>query len=100
VPNQERVTIGADKGYDVRPFVNALRDRGITPHVAQHTTKRRSALDGRTARHPGYAVSQRVRKRVEEIFGWRRPSRASARRGSEAGAERSSQLTSSPPPTT
>jgi transposase len=70
VPNQERVTIGADKGYDVRPFVNALRDRGITPHVAQHTTKRRSALDGRTTRHPGYAVSQRVRKRVEEIFGW------------------------------
>ena len=42
----------------------------MTPHVAQHTTRRRSAIDGRTTRHPGYAVSQQKRKRVEEVFGW------------------------------
>ena len=63
-------TLGADKGYDTRDFVAALRGRGITPHVAQHTTHRRSAIDGRTTRHPGYAVSQQKRKLVEEIFGW------------------------------
>ena len=50
--------------------MEGLRDLGVTPHVAQHTTHRRSAIDGRTTRHPGYAVSQRKRKRVEEIFGW------------------------------
>jgi transposase len=63
-------TLGADKGYDTRDFIAALRARGITPHVAQHTTHRRSAIDGRTTRHPGYAVSQQKRKLVEEIFGW------------------------------
>jgi len=47
-----------------------MRDRGITPHVAQNTTHRRSAIDGRTTRHEGYEVSQRKRKRVEEVFGW------------------------------
>jgi hypothetical protein len=47
-----------------------LRELAITPHVAQNTTRRRSAIDGRTTRHPGYAVSQRIRKRVEEVFGW------------------------------
>ena len=47
-----------------------LREHQVTPHVAQNTTRRRSALDGRTTRHPGYAVSQQRRKRVEEIFGW------------------------------
>ena len=46
------------------------RERGVTPHVARNTSRRRSAIDGRTTRHPGYAVSQRIRKRVEEIFGW------------------------------
>jgi hypothetical protein len=50
--------------------VEELRDLGVTPHVAQHTTHRASAIDGRTTRHPGYAVSQQKRKRVEEIFGW------------------------------
>jgi hypothetical protein len=50
--------------------VEALRDLEITPHVAQHTTGRRSAIDGRTTRHPEYEVSQRKRKRIEEIFGW------------------------------
>ena len=47
-----------------------MRERGVTPHVAQNTNRRRSAIDGRTTRHPGYAISQRIRKRVEEIFGW------------------------------
>ena len=47
-----------------------LRDKAVTPHVAQNTSGRRSAIDGRTTRHPGYAVSQRIRKRIEEAFGW------------------------------
>ena len=63
-------TLGADKGYDTAGFVASLRDEQVTPHVAQNTTHRRSAIDGRTTRHPGYAVSQQRRKRVEEIFGW------------------------------
>ena len=64
------VTVGADKGYDTREFVRNLRDRNVTPHVAQNTTRRSSAIDGRTTRHAGYGISQRKRKRVEEIFGW------------------------------
>lgn len=63
-------TLGGDKGYDTRDCVAAMRERGVTPHVAQNTTNRSSAIDGRTTRHAGYAVSQRIRKRVEEIFGW------------------------------
>jgi len=63
-------TLGADKSYDTRDCVAAIRSRRVTPHVAQHTTKRRSAIDGRTNSWPGYALSQRARKRVEEIFGW------------------------------
>jgi transposase len=63
------VTLGADKGFDAEDFVNELRAMKVTPHVAQNTT-RRSAIDGRTTRHPGYAASQRVRKRIEEAFGW------------------------------
>jgi transposase/sulfur relay (sulfurtransferase) complex TusBCD TusD component (DsrE family) len=63
-------TLGADKGYDTRECVRAIRQRGVTPHVAQNTSGRRSAIDGRTTRHPGYAVSQKLRKRVEEVFGW------------------------------
>ena len=62
-------TLGGDKGYDTRDCVADLRRRGVTPHVAQNTKGRSSAIDGRTTRHPGYAVSQ-IRKRVEEIFGW------------------------------
>jgi len=65
-----RVTLGADKGYDTADFIAGCRERGVTPHVAQHTTNRRSRIDDRVTRHSGYAVSQRVRKRVEEIFGW------------------------------
>jgi hypothetical protein len=65
-----RWTLGADKGYDTADFVDGVRALGVTPHVAQNTANRRSAIDGRTASHHGYAVSQRKRKRVEEIFGW------------------------------
>ncbi len=63
-------TLGGDKNYDTRGCVADIRDRRVTPHVAQNTTGRRSGIDGRTTRHPGYTVSQRIRKRVEEIFGW------------------------------
>lgn len=67
---RKRVTLGADKGYDTRQFVDDCREAGVTPHVAQNTSRRRSAIDKRTTHHPGYAVSQRLRKRVEEGFGW------------------------------
>ena len=69
-PGRQRVTLGGDKNYDTQAFVQDLRALQVTPHVAQHTTNRASAIDGRTTRHPGYAVSQQKRKRVEEIFGW------------------------------
>ncbi|MBI3477585.1 MAG: IS5 family transposase [Acidobacteria bacterium] len=65
-----RVTVGGDKGYDVQEFVADVRDLGVTPHVAQNHRKRRSAIDARTTRHVGYEISQRKRKRVEEVFGW------------------------------
>jgi len=70
IPRGKRSTLGADKGYDTRDFVGVVRERGMTPHVAQNDSGRRSAIDGRTTRHSGYQVSQRKRKRVEEIFGW------------------------------
>ena len=70
IPGQQRVTLGADRGYDVRSFVAQLRTLRVTPHVAQNQSRRRSAIDRRTTRHAGYAKSQRVRKRVEEVFGW------------------------------
>jgi transposase len=63
-----RVTIGGDKGYDTRGFVASLRALGATPHIAAQTG--RHTVDRRTTRHPGYDVSQRVRKRIEEVFGW------------------------------
>ena len=69
-PPRKRTTLAGDKGYDTKAFVAALRERGVTPHVAQNTSNRRSAIDRRTTRHPGYAISQRVRKRIEECFGW------------------------------
>ena len=64
------ITLGADKAYDAEDFVNELRSMNATPHVAQNTSGRSSAIDGRTTRHGGYAVSQRIRKRIEEAFGW------------------------------
>lgn len=65
-----RITLGADKAYDTEDFVNELRSMKVTPHVARNTSGRRSAIDGRTTRHGGYAASQRIRKRIEEAFGW------------------------------
>jgi len=64
------VTLGADKGYDAADFVEELRTLNVRPHVARNTNRRRSAIDRRTTRHPGYAASQRIRKRIEEAFGW------------------------------
>lgn len=64
------VTLGADRGYDAADFVEELRGHNVRPHVARNTSRRRSAIDGRTTRHPGYAASQRIRKRIEEAFGW------------------------------
>jgi transposase len=63
-------TLGADKSYDTRDCVQHLRSLGVTPHVAQNTTHRRSAVDGRTTHASGYGASQKVRRRIEEIFGW------------------------------
>jgi transposase len=65
-----RRTVAADKGYDTKDFVAATRQMHFTPHVAQNTSNRRSAIDGRTTRHGGHLVSQRIRKRIEEPFGW------------------------------
>ena len=67
IPGSGGVTLGADKNYDTKDHVAQLRERNVTPHVAQ---KKHSAIDGRTTRHAGYAVSQQKRKRIEEIFGW------------------------------
>jgi len=69
-PASDRATVGADRAYDTRSFVEQARDLHVTPHVAQNDTNRRSAIDPRTTRHAGYAISQRKRKRVEEVFGW------------------------------
>jgi len=70
IPPGKRVTLGGDKNYDTRELVRELRGMNSTAHVAQNTTKRRSAVDQRTTRHTGYEVSQRKRKRVEQSFGW------------------------------
>ncbi len=75
-PSRRRITLGADKAFDVRAFIKELRARKVTPHVAVdgHPGKtgkpRATAVGGRTRRHPGYAASQRCRKRIEEVFGW------------------------------
>ena len=69
-PEAKRATLGADRGYDTASFVHRLREIKVTPHVAQNNSNRRSAVNGRTMRHAGYALSQRTRKRVEEVFGW------------------------------
>ena len=72
-PHAERaepITLGADKGFDTQDFVAELGEINVTPHVAQNLSGRRSAIDDKTARDPGYAVSLRIRKRIEEAFGW------------------------------
>ena len=90
---KQRITLGADKGYDVTAFVRALRDRQVTPHVAadrrvsKHGVQRHSEIDGRTTRHAGYAISQRIRKRIEEVFGWKK-SAAGTRQTKFRGLER------------
>jgi transposase len=71
LPGSHRVTVGADKAYDTRGFVSECRNLRVTPHVAQNTKRTGgSAIDQRTTRHDGYAISQRKRKRIEESFGW------------------------------
>jgi transposase len=71
IPGTERVTVGADKAYDTKDFVEECRNLHVTPHVAQNEKRRGgSAIDSRTTRHEGYAISQRKRKRIEECFGW------------------------------
>ena len=71
IPGNHRITLGADKGYDAGEFVDQLRGMTVTPHIAQNITAQRgSNIDGRTTHHPGYAVSMRKRKRIEEVFGW------------------------------
>lgn len=67
---RRRITVGGDKNYDQHGFVRALREMGVTPHVAQNQKGRRSAIDGRTTTRAGYQVSQRKRKLVEQLFGW------------------------------
>ena len=71
LPGIQPVTVGGDKGFDTRGFVEECRNLRVTPHVAQnHARPGGSAIDGRTTRHAGYALSQRKRKRIEECFGW------------------------------
>ena len=70
LPDDGRITLGTDKGYDTRDFVAEMRRLGVTPHVTQNSKGRRSAIDGRTTRHVGYTASLRIRKRIEEVFGW------------------------------
>ena len=93
LPRPRRITLGTDKGYDVTGFIAELRQRRVTPHIAadRRVSKtgmvRHSAIDGRTERHPGYAHSQRVRKRIEEVFGWVKSS-AGFRQTKHRGRER------------
>jgi IS5 family transposase len=71
VEGTERITVAADKAYDTKDFVSEMRGMDVTPHVSQNTKRPGgSAIDGRTTRHEGYQVSQRRRKRIEEVFGW------------------------------
>ena len=71
IPAAQRITVGADKGYETRGFVAECRPLNATPHVSQNKNRAGgSALDARTTRHAGYKISQRKRKRIEECFGW------------------------------
>jgi hypothetical protein len=99
-PGNRRITVGADKAYDAAGFVAALRERNATPHVAQNTSNRRSAIDGRTTRHPGYAISGRQRKRIEEIFGWTKATAGFARPVIAGWLASVGSSPSPPPPTT
>jgi hypothetical protein len=70
LPGKKRITLGAAKAYDAKEFVKQAKRMRVAPHIAQNNTNRASSIDSRTTRHAGYLVSQRKRKRVEEIFGW------------------------------
>jgi hypothetical protein len=70
IPGRHRVTIAADKGYNTADFVADMRRIGVTPHVTQNNKGRRSAIDARTTRHAGYESSLRIRKPIDEVFGW------------------------------
>ncbi len=78
--SRQRITLSVDKAYDVADFIGELRARKVTPHIAINGTisktgkRRKTAIDGRTTRHPGYEISLRWRKRIEEIFGWAKAS--------------------------
>ncbi len=93
-------TVGGDKNYDTVAFVTGCRALGCVPHVAQNTTNRHSAIDRRTTRHPGYAISQCQRKRIEEPFGWIKTVGGCARPVIADAASSSGSSFSPPPPTT
>ena len=84
---RHRITLGADKAYDVADFIAKLRALNVTPHVAQNNANRRSAIDRRTTRHAGYAASLRIRKRIEEAFGWMKTC-GGLRKARHCGSER------------
>jgi len=92
------ITLGGDKGFDAADFVMELREINVTPHIAQNLS-RTSAIDGRTTRHPGYAASQRIRKRIEESFGWMKTV-AGLRKTKYRGIEKSDGRSPSRPPPT
>lgn len=79
LPMVSPVTLGADRGFDAQDFVLELRERRVTPRIAQNLSGRRSAIDGWTTRHPGYLQSQRARKQIEEAFGWIKTTAGQAR---------------------
>jgi hypothetical protein len=87
LPVRRRRTLGMDKGYDSAEFVANFRATGVTPHVAQNTTNRRSAINGRRTRHSGYAVSLKIRAWIEAHFGWLKSS-AGMRQVKQRGIEK------------
>jgi hypothetical protein len=105
-PSSRRITLGVDKAYDLADSVGKLRARKVTLHIAVNcrvykTGKRRkSAIDNRTTRHPGYDISQRCRKRIEEIFGWAKASAGLTKFKLRGSIKPPPSSTSSPPPTT
>jgi transposase len=86
-PKKRRRTVAGDKGYDTKDFVADVRELGFTPHIAPNATRNRSTIDGRTTRHPGHVVSQRIRKRIEEPFGWMKTIAGAASSATSAGNE-------------
>lgn len=100
VKRARRSTLAGDKGYDTREHVAALRRLGVTPHVARNDRNRRSAIDDRTTTHPGYLVSQRKRKCVEQVFGWGSSSGRCARQSSVGSDAWAGCSRSRKPPTT